>query len=1013
MARRQPTTLVKNSFLWADKTNRSLLTSLNNFNEKYHDNYGEFSNPDIWKKYLGDIFNGDLYKDDSFENNEESRRALDIYFEIILKMTRNFKNPRINEDFQNLRDGYSDKAAKQSEKIQKFGDKYEYLAQKFKNLSIAMGNRSFEIQTNIVIDTNPIADNFSYTPGNYKLGIQTINPNCQPLFLNQCLLIGKKLNTGSLLISPETMIKTYIKGVKYFKKSENMGDANFEEIYTKFPTQMTAFLKYLFDNTLQNPTYEFQNVNKNELNWYLNFRSFVNENRESLRTIIKENCSYPLEKQDGKFQFQIPKYEYEESKTETLPHNFITFGIKNTKKLSDILNFRVETTGKWAVQNYGKDEFDEIVDSKIGDFKLYFWQKNAIKFSKEGKSFVIWGDTSGGKTHVLMLIMMETAITLTQNFIYCAPTDQLALQTFANVYCTLNGSSKIDEVALIIEQITYVPRRAKIFIGTPKELSDFFARYNRGSSFGETYLTKHMDSIYKIAVDECHTMANEYNPTEEGMKSAKSIYNLITGLQGNGERVQFIGMSASLSQQSFNALEEQIKIASGINEIDLIKYTRGTAKMYEQPEEEIIIESNQTEYNVSYDDGFIGENGEHREIQLDNAFYQSLVFKIIEDKRTPSALFFKHEIDAIQAMRNFVEYLDDKQNKSQWQNMKNDKTANHWGESEIKILLENNIRSLMATSSKETVKCSPNYFEDLLSFYLRNINVANRPQGDIVYSIDLYAMLYEFKNLYEKKSTFVSDVHPFFDFANIGIDRRNNFDISTLQNFLRCESLNVDNELIKSLIKGLKYGIGLITSSIPLSFQLEISKILMRMKESKNGEFGIRFVFCDYSLSMGVDYPLTSAAIINSKLEDISLGEKKQKCGRAGRNDTNGNYLPSTVYFVNVANYQNLKNQVDNLTFNMANIEGSYYNPRNIETALRKLLTSHISDILTPLFMKDEIFPKITQIPETNLNLRYKHVKRCLRELYDVSKVLIPSQAEKILNIYKDVQIKIYQMMIS
>lgn len=845
-----------------------------------------------------------------------------------------------------------------------------------------------------------ILETFRVLSQKYRLGIQTIAGDWKPSFLEQCMQIGKKLDTGSLLISPEQMMETYKKGLAFLAKRRTL---NFLEMYTNNKVEMTAFLKYIVNNTIQNQNYQFTERDLSNIRWYTNFRELVLEKMQFFKDMLEDECRTPIRKQGKKWilESREPKEISE----------------KEVKILSKIVDFDVSENSK---QNYGKAEFDTIMNSKLGEFQLYFWQKEAIKTSSSGQSFIIWGDTSGGKTHVLMLIMLQAAVTMNERFVYCAPTDQLALQTFANLLSTLGNS---EDIALIIEQVTYIPTNPRIYIGTPKELSEYFTRYSKEETFRETVGTRKMEKIYKLAVDECHTMAAEYNPTLEGMKAANSIFNLITGLnhilnlrtERSGlrkqEKVQFIGMSASLSQESYNRLERKIMEASGIQDMHLIRYTRGNAKMYEKPTEEIVSVSNQVEYNVNFEGGVISESGNsNQEIEMNPEFYEALLFKIIEQRRTPSALFFQSEVKAIQAMQNLVGYIKLKEERSIWK--QNQTRARELLNKQGLIkFISDQVVALVTMPAQEAVKCSEEYFRDLINFYERKTRTEIRnPQ----YSIDLYAMLYEFKNFYDGEAVFSSEVHPFFNFAGLKKNSSEHINIENIQSLLTCEGLTMSGKLIESLNDGLKYGIGIITSSIPLSFQLEISKILMKMKNSEDENFRIKFVFCDYSLSMGVDYPLTSAAIINTKLENISLGEKKQKCGRAGRNDKRGVYMESTVYFVNVRNYEELKTQEENLTFDTSVEQSYYYSPEKIEQALRGILEMQSDDL--PVIMANSqintnIFPGIENFTEDTLKL--KHIKRCLRELYEISKVLISDKSGKILEMYRLVQTQIYRVMIS
>ena len=510
------------------------------------------------------------------------------------------------------------------------------------------------------------------------------------------------------------------------------------------------------------------------------------------------------------------------------------------------------------------------------------------------------------------------------------------------------------------------------------------------------------------------------------MKAAKSIYNLVTSLSRTGGTPQFIGMSASLSQVSFDNCVSTIQTASGIGNIRLIHYTRADAKMYTRPRELVNVLSNQERVCVSVQNGDISDNPYSTEnINLTNLFYEKMMFKLIEDGRIPGSFFHDSELEAIQTMKNFMAYLTKKDAESLWRKTKNDYerdlvTTTDSRERYHRIIKETISQLASGFINSEPIQMSRKYFDELLLLYQRSERVTLE---NIVYSIDLYAFLYEYKNYHERLAIFQLDVHPIYNFGNTDklvnpLELKIGGEPTDFAKILEAENLNMDERtgLIETLSSGLKYGIGLITSSIPLAFQMQISKLLMKMK-SQNENFGIKFVICDYSLSMGVDYPLSASVIIKSQRKAMKKGEEKQKAGRAGRNNEKGEYLPSTVYYVNVENFVELADDNEILSFDMQDMKDSYYGISNIEDTIRTMMTIYGNgtnfnmETFESRYFTDSIFPEINEFE--NKILKYKYIKHCLRELYEVTKVLLPPLSVSILQIYSGVQRHIYDYMIS
>ena len=669
--------------------------------------------------------------------------------------------------------------------------------------------------------------------------------------------------------------------------------------------------------------------------------------------------------------------------------------------------------------------YKKIIVGDDSNFKLYFWQQEALDLASNGKSFFIWGDTSGGKTHVMMLIIISMiAKNRDSSFVYCSPTDQLAIQTFANVLCTVG----CENVSLVTECVTYTSQTSSIIIGTPKELNDFLAQYNINNSseksdekLEKTIQTRKTRRLVRLAIDECHIMDETYNPTIEGKKSAKSIYNIIKGLSSGESQVQIMALSASLNSRSFENCRNKVIEASSITNIELVKYTKATSKLYIKPIVEPHSINIQSIFNVCTDSGKIIENRRQmrNDVLINPPFMLSLFHKAIKDGRDPLACFFKNEFYAISMFSGLIDFLERINENSEWFQTKRECMSNS-GHISSEMVLEIIQSKIISSKNNPNPKClevvlDREYFQPLIDFYNRKTGDINKKiREDDILTMELYGFLYEFKNLEEKNPCFKSIVHPYLNFGGIlslgdSLSVENNGKLTTFGEMLSYQYINVkNNKLVSLMLKGLKYGIGLVTSSIPLAFQLQISGLLMRLKNKSlesNKPAGIKFVINDDSLSMGVDFPLSGVALINMNSENITISQFKQKAGRAGRSDREGNYMPSTVYCVNVLNFNELTTTDDILSFNFDENSMYYYRPDQVYHCLENIInaiddfTRFSQDVKNwydgslNAFRNDSMFPEIESFRDQFE--KDKYMKMCLMELFYITRILAPEVSNR------------------
>jgi superfamily II RNA helicase len=159
-------------------------------------------------------------------------------------------------------------------------------------------------------------------------------------------------------------------------------------------------------------------------------------------------------------------------------------------------------------------------------FVLDDWQSDSIGHIRNGRSCLITGPTSGGKTYVMMK-GMDNIINGTEDqiVIYVSPTFHLAYQTFANVKATFPNRT----VAIITAELISIPTNANIIIGTAPQLLNYFVTTKKRFQVG--------------IFDEIHVASNAYydSSSKSEIIRAKAYSRLISRCEN-----QFIAASATI-----------------------------------------------------------------------------------------------------------------------------------------------------------------------------------------------------------------------------------------------------------------------------------------------------------------------------------------------------------------------------------------------------------------------------------------------------------------------------------
>lgn len=695
-----------------------------------------------------------------------------------------------------------------------------------------------------------------------------------------------------------------------------------------------------------------------------------------------------------------------------------------------------------------KNCFENVIKPGLKSFDPYWFQRECIELSvTRKKNLILSGPTGGGKTHLLMFIVAKIIISMMggtepARIVFCLPSEQLVFQNYAN---TIKSFPKLfDNIVIITKSIAYKKENimrsdisSLIVIGTPKELRDFFVvRDNNILSSTNDYVLKlknYVDSerlvnINFLVVDEVHTLSRDYTSGINTLNEIKAIEELISCV--DSEKGRIICASASLSEYSKIKLLEKIKNTmrrrseqSLAPEIELISYnledigetTRPTVYRFPglpQQKFPVCVSGLGAIYKAESSEELI-------QINVTPKFIFNLLLKAKAEGVLPMALFFMFESGTVSVLRSLIDFMKEKILRSEWTTLKInynrlvETTSRENADMVYRGLLKDKIIELSITneSVEESDIIIPTelYTNLIVEFnkYSQNNLTSFR------YTPDLYAFLTEYVNNCKGLSLFMSLIHPFYTFGSIKTDIKR-FDIKkpngTLTLFgqeLLSQGIDIDNcsHLINLLTESFTFGIGLVTSSIPVAIQLEIAKMLKEIKDSKNSA-DLGAVFCDYQMSMGVDYSFLSIAIIMMNLTDILYSlflQMNGRCGRPTKNMRKLNQLPKAITFtVNVSNALTFPD-TENLTFDTTGIKTNFYNSTLIYENVLSLMTKfevirhsfeskkYFSD---ESFYSDEIlFPGISAINE--LHLKYFHMKRELKELYDIFKVAAPVLTDK------------------
>lgn len=654
----------------------------------------------------------------------------------------------------------------------------------------------------------------------------------------------------------------------------------------------------------------------------------------------------------------------------------VTIPIRIAKHL---VSFLRDGTRDHSSDRKVKEESESILNSVItgsfGDTKagltLDWWQNLFIDKTKDCESFILIGDTSGGKTFISLEAMR---VLFNQNvndpssprFIYVAPTPQLAILQFANILTAYPNYS--DKFGICCKSIVNIPESARILIGTPVELKRYLfdVKYQRGTVLDLDNIETQMEdairnqfssSVRTVFIDEIQTWSRTYiqDVEIEHLLECKAIDEILSCVNfENDPKSQVIGMSATLSETSIQNIKERISRITKIPYLTDIIYGHDDIGRVDKndpffkpsmvkPIVKAVNINGVSQTSFGKDDPIVEQHSNISNIE-----------NIVRDAESngvlPIAFFFDSELTSIYY---FKEYLDHLERKSVdcniWQTLYTNyneelkdggytKMSSPGSRAKWETILSENIRSVITDINNKSVV-------DLHRFSQFSQLIIDFSRGSTVqYSDELYGLLFEYYNFKNGKPVFSRRVHPYYRFGNT---------VSSNGVFLLKDSSNNDTPLKKILLaqeadpssntgsiislimRGIEYGCSILTSSVPLGVQLELYKFYNI--KGKTESVPIPVLFCEYGMSMGMNTSIMSVCIYRSKLTQIGASEFKQIAGRPGRRGNTSGLAP-IVYTFNIENTYQIEG-FETLTFDLSDVSSTFFQPNEVFSHLTKILT--------------------------------------------------------------------------
>lgn len=609
-------------------------------------------------------------------------------------------------------------------------------------------------------------------------------------------------------------------------------------------------------------------------------------------------------------------------------------------------------------KQYEKIWLDHKNDTQISNSQIILdpWQTEAIEHIRAGRSCLITGPTSGGKTYIMMK-GLDNIINSNNdyNLVYVSPTFHLAYQTYANVRVTF--PQRI--AAFITAEIIIIPPDANIFIGTAPELLNYFTTTKKSFHVGI------FDEIHVASILYCES-DNRYD-----MIRANAYSRLLTRCEN-----EVIAASATIENENgmlryiadrmnVNRKENKFKV----EDIHLVKY------------EDRVIPLNEYRFinNSTIDPIIRDTTGKDisPEIQSNNLISAENLFKLLvqmrEKKMIPTIVFDITDDVAWKTYINLINFVEAKEMEdyADYNNMieKINIVINRFNterESKMSTIPENDLIDITKKGSgrrdavlrsvrSQRSRAYGNIIKDAKNVLMRSIINFNTSETNSLsvlnkedipnYILTKIINIFNNNSLLKRYRSFkinhshldmteiiirLEDVNSDYDEAicQLNIDKGSYYRFASSCGMEQLKAIrepgsneehwklrklmialaeaqhinpkDVDG-IIDIIMRGLEFGIAIINPSLPFVIQ----NIILDNLRTKN----LGVVIASESMSMGINYPLRSV-VIKSHNEDLHLNPGKMiqmagRCGRRGK-DTQAHVIYWGIDNAGEAHYTNI-----------------------------------------------------------------------------------------------------------
>ena len=622
----------------------------------------------------------------------------------------------------------------------------------------------------------------------------------------------------------------------------------------------------------------------------------------------------------------------------------------NAKSIYSILEKHILSKKDFIILQSEESKVEDSKKSQYGgvkeknalkcDFTLDDWQSEFIEHSKNGKSVLVQGPTSGGKTYASMAVIddiIKKKHNSDEYIAFVAPNFYLSIQTFAIIANTFKATNLI-LVTKGIQDIIYMNKPGlKIIVGTPKEMWTLL----RSSS---------QVKLSSLIIDEIHMIGNK----DCSIMDKVALSNIMSTCNE-----QIIGLSATIHEEDLAVLAKYMKDNSDIpaaSVVELVNY----------PDRPVPLNS----YTFDFENKVLDKDMKGCNVNIDITPETTIdmLMNLRTNDLTPLLVFDKNDQMCFKHYSNLVTFLDKKEedsfpcwieamnmldvvhkyNFSSYDTFNTFQLAyatNHvekikhmasdiFKKSQEKCYTLEYVVKELESLINRSLACKDNYKETRMATVeenkiLRDINkgkIDTRSEVNID-TLQLLPIFKEYRKEYRKLNissninsmtpdmvspiiTTPKSVSPFLKMGKthgaqeiadvINSKEGKKEDQKKRNNMLRmcqaerCKESDV-KPLFELLAKGLRFGIGLLIESIPHAIQLKVMSLL----KSKS----IDIIFASQAMRMGIDYPIRTCVIRTDTLSHVDECALIQMGGRSGRRrkDTEGH-----VVYVNISNASSL-----------------------------------------------------------------------------------------------------------